>query len=54
MMVVSHNNKCFGGTNPEHADYGLHAGAVSLQMDHHLYASLQMDQGAAQVADMHA
>jgi len=29
----------------------LHA---SLQKDDHLYASLQMDEGAAQVADMHA
>jgi len=36
MMVVSHNNKCFGGSNPEHAEYGLHAWAVSLQMDHYL------------------
>ncbi|KAL9298364.1 hypothetical protein ACSQ67_024260 [Phaseolus vulgaris] len=40
--------------NPEHAEYGLHAWGVSLQMDHHLYASLQMDEAAPQVAYMHA
>jgi len=54
MMVVSHNNKCFGGSNPEHAEYGLHAWAVSLEMDHHLYASLQMDEAAPQLPHMHA